>query len=79
MYRFPLDAPQTKVIKALNQLAFELIREGNHIAMLRNNPDGTSTPLTLPNHATIKASTLRTILNQSHITRQQFLEAYYKK
>jgi len=76
---FPRDAPKTKVLKALNRLGFELVREGNHIAMLRRNIDGTSTPLTLPNHARIKASTLRTIINQSHITRQQFLEAYYHK
>ena len=71
MLKFPRDAPKAKVIKAL--------REGNHIAMLRKNSDGTATPLTLPNHSQIKASTLRTILNQSHITRQQFLEAYYEK
>jgi len=79
MLRFPRDAPKAKVVKALNRLAFELVREGNHIAMLRQNSDGTSTPLTLPNHAKIKASTLRTILNQSNITREQFMEAYYKK
>jgi hypothetical protein len=27
-----------------------LVREGNHIAMQRENEDGTRTPLTLPNH-----------------------------
>jgi hypothetical protein len=46
--------------------------------MLRKNPDGTSTPLTLPNHKKIKASTLHIILNQSGITRQEFLDAYYE-
>ena len=79
MLKFPRDAPKAKVIKTLNKLSFELIREGNHIAMLRKNSDGTTTPLTLPNHPKIKASTLRNILNQSHITRQQLLEAYYEK
>lgn len=79
MPRFPRDAPKDRVIRALNKLSFQLVREGNHIALLRKNKDGTSTPLTLPNHRTIKASTLRVILNQSRITREDFLEAYYKK
>lgn len=79
MHKFPRDAPKEKVLKALNRLSFELVREGNHIAMIRKNIDGTTTPLTLPNHNKIKASTLRIILNQSRITRLQFLEAYYDK
>jgi predicted RNA binding protein YcfA (HicA-like mRNA interferase family) len=44
MSKFPVDAPVRKVIKALEQLGFEKICEGNHIAMLRQNPDGTKTP-----------------------------------
>lgn len=55
---------------------FILVREREHIAMLRQNPDGTRTPLTLPNHAKIKGSTLRLILRQSNITREDFLKAY---
>ena len=77
MPRFPRDAPKEKVLNALKRLSFEIVREGNHIAMLRKNPDGTSTPLTLPSHSKIKASTLRIILNQSKITRQEFLNAYF--
>ena len=79
MQRFPRDAPKEKVIKALKRLSFEIVREGNHISMLRRNLDGTSTPLTLPNHSIIKASTLHSILNQSNITRQEFLKAFYLK
>jgi hypothetical protein len=52
------------------------VREGNHIAMVRANPDGSRTPLTLPNHRQIKGSALRTILNQSGIARADFLQAY---
>ena len=76
MSKFPVDAPVRKVIKALEQFGFEKIREGNHIAMLRQNPDGTKTPLTMPNHPKIKKSTLRTILTQTGISREEFLKAY---
>jgi len=43
--------------------------------MVRENSDGTRTPLTMPNHRTIKSSTLRTILTQSGISREEFLKA----
>ncbi|MBE3039785.1 MAG: type II toxin-antitoxin system HicA family toxin [Chloroflexi bacterium] len=76
MPKFPVDAPKGKVIKALERLGFHMVRKGNHIAMLRQNEDGTDTPLTMPNHRTIKSSTLRTILSQSGISRDDFLEAY---
>jgi predicted RNA binding protein YcfA (HicA-like mRNA interferase family) len=76
MPKFPVDAPQGKVIKAFERPGFRLVRKGNHIAMLRQNEDGTDTPLTMPNHRTIKSSTLRTILSQCGISRDDFLEAY---
>jgi len=76
MPKFPVDAPIRKVIKALGRFGFRVVREGNHIAMVRENPDGTRTPLTMPNHSRIKGSTLRTILTQSGIARDEFLSAY---
>ena len=76
MPKFPVDAPKAKVVKAFERLGFLLIREGNHIAMQRENPDGTKTPLTMPNHRTLKSSTLRTILSQCGISRDDFLKAY---
>ena len=78
MDRFPVDAPIKKVIKALERLGFELVREGNHIAMMRESPDGRRTPLTMPNHRRIKGSTLRTILTQAGVSRDEFLAAYEK-
>jgi predicted RNA binding protein YcfA (HicA-like mRNA interferase family) len=76
MSKIPADAPVRKVINALEQLGFEKIREGNHISMIRQNPDGTKTPLTIPNHPKIKKSTLRTILTQAGISRDNFLNTY---
>ncbi|MDX2229973.1 MAG: type II toxin-antitoxin system HicA family toxin [Leptolyngbyaceae cyanobacterium bins.349] len=64
------------MIKALERLGFEIVREKEHISMMRENEDGTRTPLTLPNHAQIKSSTLRTICTQSGISREEFLQAY---
>jgi predicted RNA binding protein YcfA (HicA-like mRNA interferase family) len=76
MPRFPVDARREQVVKALQSLGFELVRESNHIALVRNNPDGSRTPLTMPSHRTIKGSTLRTILRQAQIGRDEFLDAF---
>ena len=76
MSRFPVDAPIRRVISTLQRLGFTLVREGNHISMLRRNLDGTNTLLTIPNHTTIKKSTLRTVLTQAGISREAFLKAY---
>lgn len=76
MTKFPRNVPKRKVIKALEALGFETIREGNHISMRRINPDGSKTPLTMPNHEEIKASTLLIILRQAGITREEFIEVF---
>lgn len=76
MTKFPVNLPKSKVLKTLKILGFQVVRDREHISMVRQNKDGTMTPLTLPNHNRIKASTLRTICTQSGISRDEFLNAY---
>ena len=76
MPHFPADAPKRKVVKALEILGFRIVREREHISMVRENPDGTRTPFTMPNHQKIKSSTLRTICAQSGISREDFIRAF---
>lgn len=68
MAKFPVDVPIEKVKKVFEKLGFRLVREGNHIAMVRENLDGTRTPLTI----------LRIILTQSGISRDESLDTYEK-
>jgi predicted RNA binding protein YcfA (HicA-like mRNA interferase family) len=36
--KFPKDAQKRKVIRTLEALGFKIVREGNHISMVRENP-----------------------------------------
>lgn len=76
MAKFPIDAPKRRVLKAFGELGFSVIKEAEHIALRRTNADRSSTPMTLPNHRTIKGSTLRKVCTQAGIDRDTFLAAY---
>ncbi|MCL4830834.1 MAG: type II toxin-antitoxin system HicA family toxin [Caldilineaceae bacterium] len=77
MPSFPSDAPKADVLRALERLGFQIVCEGNHIALARVNKDGSKTPITLPNHRRIKGSTLRNALRQAQLSRDEFLSAYF--
>ena len=79
MAKFPVDAPIAGVVRTLERLGFRIVREREHVSMLRANPDGSETPLTMPNHRTIKGSTLRTICTQAGISRADFLGAFERE
>jgi predicted RNA binding protein YcfA (HicA-like mRNA interferase family) len=73
MSKFPVDASKRRVIRTFQLLGFRIIREREHIVMVRENQDGTETPLVMPNHAQIKLGTLRAIYTQVEISREEFL------
>jgi hypothetical protein len=76
MAKFPRDAPEPRVVKSPESLGFRLIREQEHISMVRDNEDGTRRPLTMANRGRIKISTLRTPCTQANVPRDEFLRAY---
>lgn len=75
MAKFPTDAPRKQALSAQRRLGFEIVREAEHISMVRENPDGTRTPLTIPNHKRIQGGTLRAVCTQCGMPRDEFLAA----
>src|SRR5258706_14431724 len=76
MSLFPIDGLKARVVKTFESLGFQVVGEDENISMVRENPDGTRTPLTIPNQPRIKGSTLRVICSKAGISRDEFLTAY---
>ncbi len=76
MAKFPVDASLDRVLAALSALGFRVVRQGNHVALARENPDGTRSTMTLPGHRSLKSSTLRAALMQAGIPRDDFLREF---
>jgi len=79
MPKFPVDAPRRKVLRALERLGFEIVRDREHTALIRRNPDGTVTTLTLPGDEVLNSGTLHRALTGCGISSATFIAAYYSK
>lgn len=71
--KFPREISIRRLLKVLMALGFDVVRVGNHISLIRNNEDGTRTPMTIPNHKKVDGRLLLHILGESGITREEFL------
>jgi len=76
MGKFPPDAPKSRVLRALERLGFRVVKIREHIALQRENMDGSVTPMTIPNHSLIKGTTLQTACRMADVTRDDFVRAY---
>lgn len=56
----------------------EVRRKGSHILMQKKTADTTIT-VPVPDHKELRSGTLQSIIRQSHLSREQFIDSYYSK
>jgi hypothetical protein len=56
-------------------MGFEVVREREHIALMRQNADGSRNVMTLPNHRLIKGGTLQGACTRAGVDRDELLAA----
>jgi hypothetical protein len=74
MQKVVAHTPKISVLRILEQLGFKVLQEADFVSMVRQNGDGSKTFLTLPNHPSLKTSTLQIVLNQAGIPWTTFLK-----
>ena len=63
-----------KAIKALTKVGFEVVgRKGSHVRLKKKTPTKTYIVI-VPLHPEIKTGTLKSILRQAGLTREEFIE-----
>ncbi|MCG8449999.1 MAG: type II toxin-antitoxin system HicA family toxin [Pirellulales bacterium] len=67
--------PGKEVCAILEQHGFaEVRRRGSHIVMRRENDEGGTTTVPVPDHKELRRGTLRSIIRQSGVPRSEFEE-----
>ena len=68
--KLPRDLSGVKLIRALQRLGFEVLRQkGSHVRLVRG-----IRKITVPNHSSIAPGTLSSILEQAGITIEEVFE-----
>jgi len=73
MSKLPTSVSGRKIIKLLQKFGYEIDHQtGSHIIL--RQAEVPHRRLTIPNHKTISTGTLRAIIRQAGLTREEFLE-----
>jgi len=67
------DVAVADVLRALKVLGFEVVRQrGSHMILRHTSKE---LGCVVPNHRTVKSGTLRSVLKQAQLSREEFLRA----
>ncbi len=73
MSKLPIVSGQ-KVVKALNKIGYEAVRQrGSHLR-LKDSLDSNHNPVSVPLHKSVKPGLLRRIIKDANLTVDEFIE-----